>query len=351
MGCTIDRRSFAFVSRDFDHTVSSMTPSKLKWTAATRKQVHYFRSTHKTDPDGAHALPAPEDAWSALRAIVTAGRVKSSGDLESAVSRATREFSQEEPPAFDRAFELYRYAIVSGLCPTDRAWEDFAAWAPERATLALWSRGTMKHVLEALTEPAPFWRATSSEWTPAASIPIVELRDTPANDCVPPEPSYHPRDSFSIEARGLWAALKMWVDAQSDDEFARNNEVAHAVRRGLDKANPDRGNVALAFARDPSHAREECARAWSSELDESAMAIPLILASPTVADAKGPLDYCASLVFGVLSPFAFDLVEAFGSDAAPALQSAIERLDQRKMNASLKKSLQSPLKAALKLVV
>lgn len=327
-----------------------MNASTLEWTAATRKQVHCFRSTHKTDPDGAHALLSPKDAWAVLRSCVANGRATASASHEGSLARWKRELSEPEPPAFDPAFELYRYALVSGLCPTDRAWEDFAAWAPERAMVSLWARGTTTQVLEVLTKPAAFWRATSSEWTPSASVPIVELRDTPANDCIPPEPPYRPRDSFAIEAKGLWAALKIGVDALSPDEFERSNAAAHAFRRALDERDPDRSNVALAFARDPSHAREEREREWSAELDESDVAVRLILASPTIADANTLVAYCATLDGGALSSYAFDLVEAFGADAAPMLQSAIDRLEKRKMNASLKKSLQRPMKAALKLV-
>ncbi len=327
-----------------------MTVSKLKWTAATREQVHYFRSTHAKDPEGAHALPSPAQAWALLRSIASTGRGSSSAGLASALDRLHKELAQAEPPSFDRAFELYRYGFVSGLCATDRAWASFAAWAPERAMMALWTRGALAQVLEVLTTRAPFWRSTASEWTPEASIAIVELADQPTSLDDPPQPSYGVRDSFAIEAKGLWAALKLFVDGQDAASFERSNTAAHAFRRGLDTDDDDRSNVALAFARDPSHAREECARAWSNEVDQSESALRVILASPTIDAANQALEYVSALDGGALSPFAYDLAEAFGGAAAPLLHAANDRLEKRKMNASLKKSLQRPLQGAHKLV-
>ncbi len=329
-----------------------MTASKLKWTAATREQLHHFRSTHGKDPVGAHALPTPSDAWAQIKALTAASEVTASPSLSDALARLRREFAADEPPAFDAAFELHRVAYVLGQCATGRESARFADWAPERAVAALLVRGDSKSVLDVLVASAPFWINTGSCWSNDVETRTLALSDQPPSEFAEPPPSFRLSETFGVWRDGLWWALRMHVDSLDDAAFASANATAHAARRGLgaDGSLDARARIALAYARDPSHASEELSRPWPEGVDVGDVAVSLLLASPTIASAQRSVEYFSTYAGATISLVAYDLIETFGESAAPALTAACASLEARKMNAGLRKSLLKPLQGALKLI-
>lgn len=329
-----------------------MSVSKLKWTAATREQLHHFGTTHGKDPVGAHALPTPSDAWAQIHALTATSRVTASPSLSDALARLQQEFSADEPPAVDAAFELHRVAYVLGQCSTGRESARFADWAPERAVAALLVRGEATSVLDVLVGSAPFWINTGSVWSNDVETRTLALSDQPPSRFAEPPPSFRLSETFGIWRDGLWWALRMHVDALDDAAFAAANAAAHAARRGLagEASLNARARIALAYARDPSHASEELSRPWPEGVDVGDVAVSLLLASPTIESARRSVDYFSTYAGATISLVAYDLIETFGESAAPALTAACASLEARKMNAGLRKSLLKPLQGALKLI-
>jgi hypothetical protein len=243
-------------------------------------------------------------------------------------------------------------AYVLGQCATGRESSRFADWAPERAVAALLSRGDEKSVLAVLVGSAPFWINTGSSWSDDVETRTLELSDVPPPEFAEPPPSFRLSETFGIWRDGLWWALRMHVDSLDAAAFAAANAAAHAARRGLEgEGSIDaRARIALAYARDPSHASEELSRPWPEGLDASDVAVSLLLASPTIEAARRSVEYVTIYAGATLSLVAYDLVETFGESAAPALTSACASLEARKMNAGLRKSLLKPLQGALKLI-
>ena len=155
-----------------------------------------------------------------------------------------------------------------------------------------------------------------------------------------------------------WWALREWISQRSDDDFARDREVAVAAlaaRSGPDRwALNARCRIAFAFSRDPSLGHQVAAPliargipAVASNAEHGPNPVDaVVFLYPSLPDASS----VSALVDRVFRPdwnmppgnLSFDVVDAYGADAAPLL----ERFLAVKRAPSLTKTERAALKLA-----
>lgn len=147
---------------------------------------------------------------------------------------------------------------------------------------------------------------------------------------------------------GLWSALRCHVVEMSEKDFSAANRIAKATRAKL-AADDHWGRIAIAFAfsRDPSHA---IATLKERAVGRSRAVDLLLVASPTVVDARPILESCMTGWGCQLCDIAFDLVESFDADAAPLLGQAVAAQKKAQIPSSERRYNLAPLEAALRLV-
>ncbi|MBL8683821.1 MAG: hypothetical protein JNK05_31905 [Myxococcales bacterium] len=339
-----------------------MLHSSLRWTAATRARLHHFRTKHPKDPKGAHALPAPGDAWATIRARTAAGRASATPKLQDALARLQREFAADAPPPFDAAFALFRLAYVVGHCRIDRDLLAHRDWAPEREVVAMFASAGASELLRTLTAGAlapsespatdiPFWLETASEWRDEVTTLVVTLSEAPPSQFALAPPAFCVASAQSVVERGVWWAFRMFIDTLDERAFSAANEDARRIRRALaTTAHRERSQIALAFARDPTHADEERANAAADTSYAGVDLCRVVLASRTLEACEPLLDRAMAPNEGDLSDIAFDLVESFGASAAPVLARALASLRGREMNSNLRRAIEKPFVGALALL-
>lgn len=324
---------------------TSAAPSggALKWSSGVRAGLHRFATEHASNPPDAMTLMTPAAGWELVRSFAQTALVDARGELAPHLPKLKAALASATPPAFDPSLELMRAAVLVGTAPSARDWRhDWAAWAPERALMAVWLQAGVKPVLDVLVSEGTFWLETASVWQDGVDKKMVVLRDEPSS-FQPDAPQFSLRETFSELQYGLWLALRRHVDALDDATFSAANQAAHALRKGR-KDSFTRAAVAYAFARDPSHALEEVK---GSHADTDAALV--MLACPTLADAK-PLERAVLSPTYSVGEFAGDLLEKFGAEATGLIDRAIAQVEARKTTTQMKKASLRPLVAARKVV-
>ena len=122
----------------------------IKWTKARRKQLHGFRTPHKTDPADA-VLDVPK-AWAILKKRTPqVGLDEAPKELRTAYDRRT---GAKAPDSLDIATEAALAQMVSRAKDPVSKWED---WSEARATVGLWMGvGGFRFALDVILQNRPY---------------------------------------------------------------------------------------------------------------------------------------------------------------------------------------------------
>jgi hypothetical protein len=309
---------------------------------AWRKQIHGPRNRQPGDPIAGTA----DEAWQWLVSLWSRRPLKfderASGmvrlpiryraghkSLEKPLAAVLKELEQPaRPTEFTAQTEHIRaYLIIREARAANETHERRGTWEYARRLIELWAgAGGLSLCLDILTHD-PVIEAQSER----VGYAIQTAFALPAED-----PFRLDTGSFA-EITPLWWALREWVSQRSDDDFARDREVAAALaaHRGDDRhALNIRCRLAYAFSRDPSLAQEVAAPllrdGFPKEPDDVEGPNPadaVVFLYPSLPDARAVL----ALIERVFRPewiaaaihLSFDIVDAYGAEAAPIFERII----------------------------
>ncbi len=339
----------------------------MKWNKSVRAELRGFRRRDPSDPPDVWAPVDAADAWATLRANpawTLDARVHREA-LESIVAQC----ALPAPPPFDERIELLRAGWLLGGRVDSVDQRDWQAQAPERALARFWlATGGVAATLRLLLANADF-ATTRSTARNASGAVLTRSMIFHAPDPVHPSvgdgawspdrygfrPSFDPVYQWGGPSTvALWTGVRCAMATLTDDAFRAATEEARAVRATL---RPDdhwaHAAIAFAFARDPSHAREllarladgpRCSNGRPSHYPGGVVMNLLTLAAPDIATAAVLLPHCDAV------ELAFDLVEAFGDDAGPALEAALVHNHVTVSSPAPRKANEKRLAAALKML-
>ncbi|MCY1056737.1 hypothetical protein [Nannocystis sp. SCPEA4] len=308
-----------------------MTTTTLPWTKVHRLKLHGPRNRHASDPVAA----ATDDAWRQLTAVY-AQRVKKETmigprvlfpkrfvtKLEPVRPRLAAVLAElerpERPQDLDVLKELVRAYVLEHVRTdnnNEALLDKWDGWSHARALVDFWagSKG-LAFCLEVLTSSGQF----SLEYE----------RSEGSFDCefvAPNDDTWALHDGLNAVSFPLWWALRVWVSSQPDDVFARELTAARPLLARWKDHSPAvlniRCRVAYALSRDPSIA--EALKAELMQQETEGFGDPPMWLYPALADAKSTLE----LIDHVYPErphkplwMSFDIVDAYGSDAADILR-------------------------------
>ncbi|MBZ5714021.1 RNA recognition motif domain-containing protein [Nannocystis pusilla] len=312
-----------------------MTTATLPWTKVHRLKLHGPRNRHASDPLAA----TPDDAWLQLTAIY-AQRVKKETQLgprvlfprrfvtkfkpvRSCLAAVLAELERpERPQDLDVLKELVRAYVLEHIRTDSNdptLLDRWGGWRHARALVDFWagSKG-LAFCLEVLTSPGQF----SLEYERSEGFFDCEL-------VAPNDDTWVLYDGVHNVTSPLWWALRVWVSSLPDDAFARELAAARPLLARWKGLGPHvlniRCRVAFALSRDPSIAEAVKAELMQSALDESPDPLPFLY--PALLDANSAVELITR-VFGEGTPrrplwLSFDIVDAYGTDAADILRRMI----------------------------
>lgn len=321
----------------------------MKWTAATRKNLHAFVQQNKNDPAAARVVASPADAWRDVHAFGNQGNVTFLGDEvhAPAVAKLQRELASANAPTFDPELELHRAAWVLSRVPLERTWLAWDDWAPERALTSFWfATGGVARTLEVLLSNGSFWLDTVRTWQAEGDRITVTFLSAPkpGGESRP----YSLASTYRPTSWAVWSTLRCIVDRLPADDFGKASADARRALETLDEAATwGRASIAFAFARGPEFGAVAKAMAEKAAGGTTVIAgdAQLVLALP---DVESVVAYASKMP--ISGDIAFDLVERHGPAASAVLRLEMKRLEERAMPVAMRKRLLKPFESALKVL-
>ncbi len=315
----------------------------LRWTKPHRLKLHGPRHRHPADP----VADTADDAWRRLTTI-HAARIKQETQIDARTLLPKRYVAEQEPvqqrldavlaelerdelpsrpsgPELPRDLdvlkELVRALVIWHDLPEDYSLADrWDGWSHARALVDFWagSRG-LTFCLEVLASPPMF--SVRSEMNNKRTELLLTL--TPPGD-----DGWELHGGLIRTSHPLWWAARVWVSSLSDDAFARERDAAKVLLSRWDDGTPEgfciRCQIGYVFSRDPSLA--EAVKAQRQEPRTGAEVDALVWLYPSLASAESVLALMREAFPDRVRHahnMSFDIVDAYGTDAAPILRRMI----------------------------
>ncbi|MCY0986439.1 hypothetical protein OV203_04875 [Nannocystis sp. ILAH1] len=298
--------------------------SAIGWNSNERRKLHGWRSAHEAEPDD--AAPNLAEAWSRLGEVKLP---KLKGNASAIAAAVAKSLKQAKPPKrLTIPEEVLRATLV--FRPPNTNWEAWENWAIARALVALWTEvGGFRFAVDVLSSQPLFYVIRTLGLDGAvAALEIDEVGEPETENARGPW-------DLAREMEPLWWALRCRVSTMSEAELAKacascedlldgvpagktayegSDEGGHWWRRAM---------LTFVLSRNTSLAAEQIDRLMKA-VGRSGWggAEILMAAAPDARRAAAIAERAASNGLLRLGDYAFDIVEALGSDAAPILEKA-----------------------------
>jgi hypothetical protein len=310
----------------------------MKWTKANRAKLHSFRTAQKCDP-----TPLPEDLWRACCGYVELLKIGGAEPFARTATEVVDEMHSDQPPAtLEPSRELYRHALVSiNMSDAPVKWDE---WQAARVLVVWWAqKAGAEFVVDLLFQEA-----------------VMEVKSTMSGTVAAfGEPGFNQLFPDSIRRMDgtlpafphdypIWWALRLHIDDMSEE---RSASLSRHVQTYFDQELPlnsdstdwrQRSSLCFAMARDKALIAAQVQRMQAAYTGENAWA-GLDLLYPAVPSVELARSLVSDKFPRGVGSMAWDIAEAFGSDAKELLQTIIDK--SKKEPKSLKHEM-----GALKLV-